>query len=345
MRKTNSVTKTCTMLMFCMVVCILLLQSNTFAKSYGFYGAVKTGAGTNNNLDEKVWEYGEGNSNNTNYYYCFHAAFATSINIRLGVNVINLENVHKTFSAYFPSYRNSNPKREAGLSNIRQLGEKEKFSSCPIPDLKVILKQVKSDDASLLFNEIKSAVDNDYPIIATINSFRAKENSSYEYNNSRDQHFTAVYDFSGNVKHAIVLVGYLKNTSTNNTEDHLIAVRDTYMEFPFNSVRYKWFYDYTIPVKNLIDVLNTKNNKYDLMLVRCNKGGDFGKLVDGDSDINTFYLTYPSYFGTKIGDNYSSQPWIFQKFSNNKKIAVHNRDGYLWYHNGSKWYYYKQVNR
>ncbi len=52
-----------------------------------------------------------------------------------------------------------------------------------------------------------------------------------------------------------------------------------------------------------------------------------------------FYNLYPDYFGEESGSNYILyEHYTAQDFVNGKKIAVRNSDGYLYFHDGRRWY-------
>lgn len=184
-----------------------------------------------------------------------------------------------TFVNYFSAYRNDSNaggKRSANLGMFRMLGDTEKFSRCPIPDLNVVLRQINKGDSTALFNKIKDGVNYDYPIVVALKKYNPEINNS--------SWAPTATGFSGNVGHALVIVGYVERA---DVEDSLVLIRDVYLEEPVDN-SWSQLFDYMMSVEDLMDNLQASNNKYDLILFKTKQNGDLKELALQDANAETY---------------------------------------------------------
>lgn len=314
----------------CKLVILLsmLISQGLSAADFGWYGFVLDGSGNSDTKSERVYEYN--NENPSDYYYCIHAAVAGALNIRLGKPNVTLTGVHNAFSL-FSAYQ-SEPKRSGSLSYVRQLS----FPDGKIPGINAVLRQIPKGDGQALFQKVKDAVKDDYPVVVAAKQYRA----SLQLGDPLD----TVTSFSGDVGHALLIVGYIE-LDTFNTDNNLVAVRDPFLEQPV-SKDYSNLFDYTVPVWLLKSVLQATNGYYDLMIFKTDSNADLKMMVTAQQSINATseksiidrFAHENSYlFGdTKSGSTYDCYSnYVCQDYYNGTKIAVQKNTNIVWYYTSS----------
>lgn len=310
----------------------ILVSQGLFAADYGWYGFVIDGSGNLNTSNERVYEYNS--ENPSHYYYCVHAAVAGALNIRLGKPSVTLTGMHSAFSL-FSTYQ-TDPNRAGSLSYVRQLS----FPQGRIPGINAVLRQIPQGDGQALFQKIKDAVIGDYPIVVAAKQYYASRQLGAPLD--------TVTSFSGNVGHALLIVGYIE-LDTFNIDNNLVAIRDPFLREPL-SKGYSSLFDYTVPVWLLKNILQVTNGYYDLMLFKTESNADLKMLVTGKQPTNTGleqstidrFASENSYlFESKTGSTYDCYTnFLCQDYSNGTRIAVQKNTNVVWYFSFGSWVRY-----
>jgi len=252
-----------------------------------------------NTLKYRIYEYEDGSIGPSccNGYLCVQAAGAMAVSIRVGrkISLKSVEEYFKTFrkAGYYPSMQDW-----INASNHYH-----------IKDLNVKINHVR--DIKDLYQKVKNAIDNNYPVSILLTDFDAFFNqwdiyNLFSYENRflinllnyfpfinltellskellfKIYSFLNMYDFkvpvvssiTGGVNHSVLIVGYIKDNDTV-----YYAIRDPYIKkCPNNSNGFCFLFDYLIDEDTLNNYLIEGNT---LLIFKTNPNS---KLMDSNKN-------------------------------------------------------------
>lgn len=219
------------------------------AKQFSNYGFVEDGSGSFNTLNEKIYEWDQFPKG----CYCFPAAGATAINIRMGGKKVDTKSAYNYFVNKLAGYSTrtdddgdlNNTGGQAGCATSSQ-DWINASNYLHIEDLNIKQKPSAGyfSDMESFWDEVKRNVDSDKPMLIPITHW------SPEY--SSNKKFTIASGFTRLMGHAITVVGYA-DFSTK-----YVAIRDPAIQAPVNSHKHRSVFDYLIPLEVLEAYLQSK---------------------------------------------------------------------------------------
>lgn len=257
----------------------LLIPTTVIADQFSNYGFVKDGSGSFNTLNEKIYEWDQFPDG----CYCFPAAGATAINIRMGGKKVDTKSAYNYFVNELAGYATrknddgelNNTGDDAGCATTSQ-DWRNASNKYHIEDLNVDLKPAAGtyDDIESFWAEVKINIDNNRPMLIPLTHW----NPVYSSNK-----FTTISGYEKEEGHAVTVVGYA-DFSTK-----YVAVRDPAVGTPASSNKHRSVFDYLIPLEVLETYLQIKQ-----MIV-------FGTTTDADLGSLAIKTTKPPKVGEECG--------------------------------------------